>query len=114
MNYEIMQETVDKLCKDMLDNPQSYTVGTWTFNKIGCDTEYWRADSATSIWDGNTIIQVFSHKQGRQLADALNFVLERHGSIVQQKIIENVNNTIDSSHTCMQQDKTPWWKRLFS
>lgn len=114
MNYEIMQASVDKLCKDMLDNPQNYTVGTWTFNKIGCDTKYWRAGSVTRIWDGNTTIQVFSYEQGRQLADALNFVLEGHGSVAQQKIMENVNNIIDSGCTCMQQDKTPWWKRLFS
>ncbi|MNQ42932.1 hypothetical protein D3C85_566440 [compost metagenome] len=71
---DIMQPTVDEICRSLREEPNKWVFTTYTFHKSGADApEFWGGDDEepiTSMWNGATRSKVFSLTQGVQIREA--------------------------------------------
>ena len=92
-NFEHMEETVDKICKSLLNEPHQWVIGSPTFHKKGTDLEIqhdtvclFKDTEITRIWNGHSFEVVFSYEQGKKLRRAFNFARDKQASCSQQKL----------------------------
>lgn len=59
--YDLMEETVDKICKSLEEEPHKWKFETCTFTKKGTGIEYWCSGDGpvVDIWLGSGRNQVF-------------------------------------------------------
>lgn len=89
--YELMEETVDKLCKSLKEEPHAWKFETCTFKKKGTDIEYWCSGGGpiTEIWLGRGCNQVFSEQQGKRIRESYNIAKQTQASVLQEKIMKS-------------------------
>ena len=87
--YNLMEETVRKLCKSLEEEPHDWEFETYTFKKKGDDIEYWSSGSKpiTEVWLGRNCNQVFSVDQGRRIRESYDIARQQQASILQEKIM---------------------------
>lgn len=95
MNYEIMDEVVDKLCYSLVNETEQWVFATFTFhNKKSPTVRYWshtNSQSITETFDSKTSNKVFSHDQGKRIYNAYLKALEKKSTVAQQKVIDSFN-----------------------
>lgn len=106
--YEYMQETVDEICRSLIENPEDWVFTTHTFNKKGSDVEYWDSSShyaITCTWDGYNTNTVFSVKQGRIIREAYMKAREKQASNAQLQVVRDIEK-----RKTKELRRKPWWK----
>ena len=98
IKYSLMDETVDKICKSLISEPELWSFGTWDIVspkhlgsieiKIGfqnsfTDCRHYGAQSC----------KVFSQDQGEKIRKAYHNALSTIGSNKQQEILKKLNTT---------------------
>lgn len=95
MNYEIMDEVVDKICYSLVNESQNWVFTTYTFyNKSNPKIEYWSyaVKSITETYSSSSKCdKVFSHTQGQKIYNAYLKARETQATLAQQKVIEAFN-----------------------
>lgn len=102
--FDIMNDTVDEICKSLVEEPHQWEFGSCTFKHKLANIEYWgdaSSSSITHVWAGYTRSQVFSTQQGEKIAEAYKKAREVQGDVDQQKVI--------SSMSKLKTNKKRWW-----
>jgi len=92
--FSFMQETVDSICKSLVEDFNKWIIDSSTFHKIGTDVKLqhnyvclFKDPAITCIWNGSSYEKVFSEDQGKQIRKAFNFARDKQASISQKKLI---------------------------
>lgn len=116
MEYKYMQGAVDILCKDMEDNPSTYSIGTYTFSKKGSGVEYWLPlgdrEPITEVWDGCTHITVFSLEQGYKIRKAFDKLRDTIASEEQNRVILSTQPTTVEQSTEVEEKEDKYGSSL--
>lgn len=98
MNYELMDEVVDKLCYSLVNETEQWVFAAFTFhNKKSPSVRYWLqtgSQSVTETFDSKTSNKVFSHEQGKKIYNAYLKALEKKSIVAQQKVIDSFKTTV--------------------
>ncbi len=98
MNYELMDEVVDKLCYSLINHPEQWVFNTYTFhNKANPKIEYWShgVESITETYSSvSKCDKVFSHDQGKRIYNAYLKARETQATVQQQKVINAFKTTV--------------------
>lgn len=98
MNYEIMDDVVEKLCDSLINHPEQWVFNTYTFyHKANPKIEYW-SHGVESITETYSSVlkcdKVFSHDQGKRIYNAYLKARETQATVQQQKIINAFKTTV--------------------
>lgn len=90
MNYEIMDDTVEKLCQSLENHSEEWVlVGLTIYNKSNPKIHYWVDHfSITKIHNNSGIFKVFSHTQGQKIYNAYLKAKGTQATVQQQKVID--------------------------
>jgi hypothetical protein len=102
--FKFMQETVDMICKSMVEDHSRWKVGTYTVTDRNKGVEYWTATSGgpiTEVWKYSSAEAVFSTEQGWQFRGAYDKMREIKASQRQQEVLDTFKRTYTNK---------PWWK----
>lgn len=90
--YAVMEETVNKICKSLTEDPHSWKFETCTFKKKGTNIEYWSTldGPIVDVWLGSGRNQVFSTEQGERIRKAYIIARERQASVLQEQVMASM------------------------
>lgn len=91
-NFDIMEETVNKLCNSLIEKPQDWKFNSGTFQRLNDNIEYWDTildGPITHLWKNSARVEVFSVEQGTRIRKAVNIARKRQASVVQQMVIDS-------------------------
>lgn len=92
--FDIMNDTVEAICKSLVEEPQQWEFRTYTFKHKRAKVEYWgdmSSRSITHVWTGRDRSQVFSNEQGRKIAAAYKKARELLADSTQLKVISDMS-----------------------
>ena len=102
--FDVMNDTVEAICKSLVEEPQQWEFSTYTFKHKRSKVEYWgdmRHHSITNIWNGRSQNQVFSDEQGRKIAEAYKKARKLQADAAQLKVISSMDK--------LRSSKRHWW-----
>lgn len=90
--YDLMEETVNKICKSLEEESHKWIFETCTFTKKGTGIEYWCSGDGpvVDIWSGSGRNQVFSSEQGNRIRKSYHIARQKQASVLQEKIISSM------------------------
>ena len=102
--FDIMNDTVEEICKSLVEEPHKWEFNRFTFKHKRAKVEYLGctgSQSITTIWNGSSQNQVFSDEQGRKIAVAYKKARKLQAEAAQLKVI--------SSMSKLKSNKKRWW-----
>lgn len=102
--FDIMNDTVEEICKSLVEEPHQWEFSTYTFKHKRAKVEYWGctdSQSITNIWNGRSQNQVFSDEQGRKIAAAYKKARKLQADDAQLKVISSMDK--------LKSSKRHWW-----
>lgn len=91
-NFDIMEETVSKLCNSLIEKPQDWEFNSNTFKRLNDNIEYWDTalnGAITHLWKNSARVEIFSVEQGLRIREAVNIARKKQASIIQQMVINS-------------------------
>lgn len=91
--FDVMEETVKKICTSLVEEPRSWKFEAYTFKKRGTDVEYWSGSTDNSpiieLWNSTRHV-VFSVDQGKRIREAYKIARQTQASDLQEKIMASM------------------------
>lgn len=98
--FSFMDETVEKICKSLIEEPHVWVFRGLTFysSRSAVKIEYWSSNPAL-IWSGTDTARIFSSQQGSRIEQAMKIAQRSQASELQKKVIQSVVQNESETHT---------------
>lgn len=92
MNYDIMEDTVRKLCHSLTHEPERWDIEVHTLEDTKTGVQYWiHPHTMFELFNGRGKTQVFSHEQGLRVRQAFEKLCVIKATIAQEKVIKSLH-----------------------